>query len=75
MIGKNADLDLMHRDVRDGRGVNEGMSEREIKIRKRFADDMDPDYDDARYLIGVIDVLRWDRQLLRDAAEDRGLLS
>ncbi len=61
----------MHPDVLKGRGIHEGMSEREMRIRKRFADDMDPDYDDARYLIGVIDVIREDRQRLRDAAEER----
>jgi hypothetical protein len=48
----------MHSDVRDGRGIHEAMSEREMAIRKRFSDDMDPDYDDARYLISVIDTIR-----------------
>jgi len=45
--------------------IRDGMSQREYLIRYGFAFDSDRDCEAARYLIGVIDVLRWDRSLLR----------
>lgn len=48
------------------RELIEGTTDRERLIREGFCFDSDRDCDAARYLIGVIDVVRWDRKLLRE---------
>jgi hypothetical protein len=45
--------------------IAEGMTARERLIREGFCFDSDRDCDAAKYLIGVIDTVRWDRSLLR----------
>jgi hypothetical protein len=47
----------------------EGMSDREKLIRDGFCVDSDRDCDAVRYLLGVIDTIRWDRRLLREDRE------
>ena len=49
----------------------EGMSNREKLIRDGFCFDSDRDCEAARYLIGVIDTVRWDRKLLRDRVAEK----
>lgn len=45
--------------------IVEGMSDRERLIRFGFAFDSDRDCDAAKYLLGVIDTIRFDRSRLR----------
>jgi hypothetical protein len=46
--------------------LTDGISAREKLIREGFCFDSDRDCEAAKYLIGVIDTIRWDRKLLRD---------
>jgi len=49
----------------------EGMTERERLIRGGFCFDSDRDCEAAKYLIGVIDVIRQDRKLLRERLDEQ----
>ena len=50
--------------------MTEGISDRE-KLIRTYGFSFDSDRDACRYLLGVIDTLRWDRKLLRDRESER----
>lgn len=60
---------LLEAEVKRLTDCREGMTDREKLIREGFCFDSDRDCEAARYLIGVIDVIRGDRKLSRDQAD------
>lgn len=72
-----SEITALRAQVEAVQSAKDGMSDREKLIREGFCFDSDRDCETARYLIGVIDVIRWDRSLLRaqvEAAEEMALV-